>query len=94
MVRLTDRPDMTLDVYPGRKKTILQKSTVDPILISPDTINTSPFMQSINWHELFNQLLLKDYTNRIMKATGWIYSRLLLSRLRLSRITAYLEEKI
>ena len=25
MVRLTDRPDMTLDVYPGRKTTIQQQ---------------------------------------------------------------------
>ena len=27
MVRLTDRPDMTLDVYRGRKTTIQQKKT-------------------------------------------------------------------
>ena len=32
VVRLTDRPDMTLDVYRGRKTTIQQKKTysVDP----------------------------------------------------------------
>ena len=29
MVRLTDRPDMTLDVYRGRKTTIQQQSLED-----------------------------------------------------------------
>ena len=28
VVRLTDRPDMTLDVYRGRKTTIQQNSTI------------------------------------------------------------------
>ena len=28
MVRLTDRPDMTLDVYRGRKTTIQQKKKI------------------------------------------------------------------
>ena len=30
VVRLTDRPDMTLDVYRGRKTTIQQQSQVPP----------------------------------------------------------------
>ena len=29
MVRLTDRPDMTLDVYRGRKTTIQQQYNID-----------------------------------------------------------------
>ena len=32
VVRLTDRPDMTLDVYRGRKTTIQQVSTIKPVL--------------------------------------------------------------
>ena len=34
VVRLTDRPDMTLDVYRGRKTTIQQKSLVDDLFSS------------------------------------------------------------
>ena len=32
MVRLTDRPDMTLDVYRGRKTTIQQYNTLEKSL--------------------------------------------------------------
>ena len=38
MVRLTDRPDMTLDVYRGRKTT-MQHNEIAPILA--DIFNTS-----------------------------------------------------
>ena len=42
VVRLTDRPDMTLDVYRGRKTTKQNKTTCDPNLLkngTPKTIN-------------------------------------------------------
>ena len=32
VVRLTDRPDMTLDVYRGRKTTTQHTTAVDPVL--------------------------------------------------------------
>ena len=32
MVRLTDRPDMTLDVYRGRKTTIQYKNTIQNLM--------------------------------------------------------------
>ena len=34
MVRLNDRPDMTLDVYPGRKTTIQQQQQIYKDLLS------------------------------------------------------------
>ena len=38
VVRLTDRPDMTLDVYRGRKTTIQQQQPRLPTLAKNDTI--------------------------------------------------------
>ena len=38
VVRLTDRPDMTLDVYRGRKTTMQQCNSKSSLIISRDTI--------------------------------------------------------
>ena len=38
VVRLTDRPDMTLDVYRGRKTTIQQQQQLQSFLIQKGTI--------------------------------------------------------
>ena len=43
VVRLTDRPDMTLDVYRGRKTTLQQQyngweNTKRPVLLSPSSL--------------------------------------------------------
>ena len=37
--RLTDRPDMTLDVYQGRKTTIQQQQKIQKKIISDQVIN-------------------------------------------------------
>ena len=37
VVRLTDRPDMTLDVYRGRKTTIQQQVILETVLLKPVT---------------------------------------------------------
>ena len=41
VVRSTDRPDMTLDVYRGRKTTMQQQSLIEAILLSIDIITLS-----------------------------------------------------
>ena len=38
VVRLTDRPDMTLDVYRGRKTTIQPTKSVKPVHVRPITL--------------------------------------------------------
>ena len=41
VVRLTDRPDMSLDVYRGRKTTLQHKSESGQNLISPVSVHES-----------------------------------------------------
>ena len=52
MVRLTDRPDMTLDVYRGRKTTIQQPYSLHYMtlifLIRLDSKNVDPY-----WRDLY-----------------------------------------
>ena len=43
VVRLTDRPDMTLDVYPGRKTTIQQQSLLPFLIWSSVKVNGYSF---------------------------------------------------
>ena len=43
VVRLTDRPDMTLDVYRGRKTTIQQQRTYEGVSKSFEPQAFSPF---------------------------------------------------
>ena len=45
VVRLTDRPDMTLDVYRGRKTTMQQQTTTVKILRYDHFWLTAPFRQ-------------------------------------------------
>ena len=42
VVRLTDRPDMTLDVYRGRKKTIQYNNTVVVVLLFQSHVGFFP----------------------------------------------------
>ena len=55
VVRLTDRPDMTLDVYRGRKTTKQQQTTLVPINLSP-----GEFICSIYTFTYFGELKLKS----------------------------------
>ena len=43
VVRLTDHPDMTLDVYRGRKTTMQQQSTPLPPLLPPSFVKCNVF---------------------------------------------------
>ena len=46
MVRLTDRPDMTLDVYRGRKTTTQQRQQQNPSKGIDRSVQTDPIKQS------------------------------------------------
>ena len=46
VVRLTDRPDMTLDVYRGRKTTIQQKPNAPGISLQPGAFGLSTPLQN------------------------------------------------
>ena len=56
VVRLTDRPDMTLDVYRGRKTTIQQQQQQDYTL----KINRNATLFQLKIHEAMFKVLDRD----------------------------------
>ena len=64
MVRLTDRPDMTLDVYRGRKTTMQQNATTNKhsILVTPDPhMMLKRFKTTINGEIIINNAYCVSY---------------------------------
>ena len=71
MVRLTDRPDMTLDVYRGRKTTIQQQQQIVPLKFNSKgtaMMNTSASPDSL--------LIVRDFLPfsaiRLLKTSNFV----------------------
>ena len=63
VVRLTDRPDMTLDVYRGRKTTMQQQQQQQPFLNSPKDLDPSYKMDLDLW-DCFGRKKTPSYNRR------------------------------
>ena len=59
VVRLTDRPDMTLDVYRGRKTTIQQQQ---PIFPNSELLIWMLLEPNVTDHSYFDSVYLKIFT--------------------------------
>ena len=51
VVRLTDRPDMTLDVYRGRKTTIQHPLSTEPLKQCRSTVFVDDFFSDLQVHQ-------------------------------------------
>ena len=71
VVRLTDRPDMTLDVYRGRKTTTTQQQQQQPFKNSPKDLDPS-FKTGVDLLDCFGRkiicLILKKYDIEIFES--------------------------
>ena len=70
VVRLTDRPDMTLDVYRGRKTTMQQQQSVHLKLL----ISESKFSTDVQYFQNFNILLLFFSEQTTAQVTYTVFS--------------------
>ena len=65
VVRLTDRPDMTLDVYRGRKTTMQQQQQQNDIIFPYDVRCTCAVLWKIE------QFISQEYANKSLVLDTW-----------------------
>ena len=66
VVRSTDRPDMTLDVYRGRKTTMQQQQQCEKIISEAGSRKAHSAL-------MINHIILKDGVRRLQDDSPWIF---------------------